>query len=707
MIKELDLSGLWELKPVEHFDGDYEKGEWFKQEIPGHWREVEQLKNHAGRIIYRKQFSFAPKKDNRYWLKLNGIFYWTAAYLNGQRLGANQGYFVPATFEITDKIKADNELMLEVLCEYEEDKVNKKQILGVFHHWDCMHRDWCPGGVWQPIEIFSTGKIAIFDPMFQTLFLKPDFAKLQGSLSFDSAERAEIDFNVSLVPENHNGPGVEKEWTVSKGEGLKDYQYSFDLKEPKLWSTWDGGEPNLYWLKLSVKRRGEAAESDSFESLFGVRTLELRDYILMLNGRKLFLRGSNYAPGDYKIASMNKKRYEHDLALAKDANFNILRIHAHIEKPEFYEAADKAGVLVWQDFPMQWNYDRKVLPEALYQSEQMIKRFYNHPSIALWCMHNEPLKMYDTRRKPTVRDWVRFGFSIFIRSWDRDVMDKILLQQAKFLDPFRPSLQCSGEKGLFAKDHGDAHLYFGWYFGPLRWLGWVARKKPGNLKLVTEFGTQSFPNFESAIKFMPDRLEKIDWTELEKKYLAQPGFLNRFIPRKNFQDLKSYIQATQDYQSVVDRYYIDRIRALKYKPAGGAVHFVFNDCNPAVTWSVLDYWRAPKSSYFELKKAFSPVYAFALIDKQQYKLDEKITLPIMAVNDLYQEIEAKLSARLLSPKGEEIFKQDFAFKLDPDCTPKSLASASIDLRWPGEYKLELKLNWQGKELENIYRFTAN
>jgi beta-mannosidase len=703
---EADLSGSWELKPVEHFNGDYGKGDWLRQEIPGHWREVDQLKSHSGRVVYRKRFSFQPEKDKRYWLRLNGIFYWTALHLNGARLGANQGYFVPAVFEITKQLQNDNELLLEVLCDFEEDKVNKKQILGVFHHWDCMHRDWCPGGIWQPVEILSTGKTAILDPMFQTLFIRPETAMLRGQVSFDSKGPEQIDFKVSLVPENHSGPGMEKQWTVSKREGVKSYQYSFDLKEPKLWSTWDVGEPNLYRLKLSANPRGGDGESDSFESLFGVRTLELRDYIMLLNGRKIFMRGSNYAPGDYKIATMTRKRYDDDLALAKDANLNILRIHAHVEKPEFYEAADKAGIMLWQDFPLQWAYDKKVLAEALYQSGRMIKRLYNHPSIALWCMHNEPLKMYDTRKKPKISDWVRFGYSIFIHSWNRDVMDRKLLRQAKSLDPFRPSLQCSGEKGLFAKDHGDAHLYFGWYFGPLRWLGWVARKKPGNLKLVTEFGTQSFPNFESAIKFMPDQIEKIDWNELEKKYLAQPGFLNRFIPRKNFQDLKSYIQATQDWQSIVDRYYIDRIRALKYKPAGGAIHFVFNDCNPAVTWSVLDYWRVPKSSYFELKNAFSPVYAFALIDREEYKLDSKITFPIMAVNDLYQEIDAQLSARLISPNGEEIFKQDFDFKLEPDCASKSLANPEIDLRWAGEYNLELKLNWQGKELDNIYRFTA-
>jgi beta-mannosidase len=704
---EADLSGAWELKPVGHFGGEYGKGEWLTQQVPAHWRELKQLENHSGRVVYRKRFSFSPQKDCRYWLRLNGIFYYTAAYLNGIRLGANQGYFFPAIFEVTESIKDENELVLEVLCEYEEGKINKRQVLGVFHHWDCLYRDWCPGGIWQPVEILSTGKVALFDPMFQTLFISPRAAGIKGELNFQSAEREDFEFKLSLTPENHDGPGLEKTWSMSKSAGLANHQYFFELKEPRLWSTWDRGPASLYRLKLCVQPSGGSAASDIYETMLGVRTLELRDYIMLLNGQKLFLRGSNYAPGDYRLASMNPERYEKDISLAIDAHLNILRVHAHVEKAEFYEAADKAGILIWQDFPLQWGYDKKILPEAMHQSGKMIKHLFNHPSVAIWCMHNEPLKMYDTRKKPSLIDWARFGYSIFIRSWNRDVMDKKLLRLARQLDPHRPSLQCSGEKGLFAKDHGDAHLYFGWYFGPLHWLNRSFRKKPESLKLVTEFGTQSFPNQESAVKFMPDRLERIDWKELEKKYLAQPFFLNRYIPTKKFSDLNSYIQATQDWQSEVDRYYIDRLRALKYQPAGGAIHFVFNDANPAVTWSVIDYWRVPKSSYFELKKAFSPVYAFALIDLPKYKLNSKLKVPIYVVNDLAHEVDAKLSAKLIAPDSTEVFSQDFELKLAPDCPALELAKPEIDLQWAGLYKLSLTLSWQDKELQNLYTFKVD
>ena len=132
MKKELELGGEWELKPVERFDGKYDSGSWLHQEIPAHWQELDELKNYSGRVVYRKRFKFSPEQGKRYWLKINGVFYWYAVYLNGFRLGANQGYFVPACFEITDVIEdGENELLLEVSCFEEKDKTRKKQILGV------------------------------------------------------------------------------------------------------------------------------------------------------------------------------------------------------------------------------------------------------------------------------------------------------------------------------------------------------------------------------------------------------------------------------------------------------------------------------------------------------------------------------------------------------------------------------------------------
>jgi len=118
----------------------------------------------------------------------------------------------------------------------------------------------------------------------------------------------------------------------------------------------------------------------------------------------------------------------------------------------------------------------------------------------------------------------------------------------------------------------------------------------------------------------------------------------------------------------------------------------------------VDYWREPKSSYYELKKAFSPVYAFALIDRPRYKLEQKLPVPILVVNDLNRPVKIELSAKIISPIQEELYQEKFELELEPDCPAQALANPILALHWQGEYKLILNLRWEDNELENVYRF---
>src|SRR4030042_1042219 len=180
-MKEMDLTGVWELKPVERFDGEYDRaGTWLSQELPAHWQELPELEYYTGKVVYRKRFKFKPEEGKRFWLKLLGVFYWSTAYLNGCRLGANEGYFFPCTYEITGLLEKENELLGEVDCPAEEKKANKRMLTGVFHHWDCLDPLANPGGIWLPVEIHSTGKTRIVEARFAPLYFTPEYARLGG-----------------------------------------------------------------------------------------------------------------------------------------------------------------------------------------------------------------------------------------------------------------------------------------------------------------------------------------------------------------------------------------------------------------------------------------------------------------------------------------------------------------------------------------------
>src|SRR5205823_13914562 len=107
----------------------------------------------------------------------------------------------------------------------------------------------------------------------------------------------------------------------------------------------------------------------------------------------LFLKGSNQGPARMALAEATAEELERDVVLAKEAGLDLLRVHGHISRPELYDAADRHGLLLWQDFPLQWGYARGIRKQAARQAREMVELLGHHPSIALWCGHNEPMAL--------------------------------------------------------------------------------------------------------------------------------------------------------------------------------------------------------------------------------------------------------------------------------------------------------------------------
>ena len=91
------------------------------------------------------------------------------------------------------------------------------------------------------------------------------------------------------------------------------------------------------------------------------------------------------------IADATPEEIARDVELACDAGLDLLRIHAHITRPELYDAADEAGLLLWQDLPLQRGYARGIRKQAVQQATAAVDLLGHHPSIAIWCGHNEPM----------------------------------------------------------------------------------------------------------------------------------------------------------------------------------------------------------------------------------------------------------------------------------------------------------------------------
>ena len=691
----LDLCGEWEMKPVEVFDGKYDGAGWVSTTVPGHWQLQGDFEYYGGKMVYRKKFSCPQRREGkRYFIRFDGIFYWSIINLNGARIGENEGYFFPREYEVTDVIEDSNELVVEIDCPYEKTKNRKRMITGVFSHWDCLDPASNPGGIWLPVRIVETGDVRIEDPMAHASYFTDANLRAEIRFTADSTRKTRINAKVVLTPDNFEGKTHVFEESFLKTVGKNNYQMLVDLDEYSLWWTHDHGHPNLYRVKIEVTEEGADGPSDVTEFRTGLRTFELRKYIAYLNGRRIFIRGNNYPPADTRIATVTPDTYERDFKLMTDAHINLIRVHAHVDHPLFYEKADEAGIIVWQDFPLQWYYLKETESSALYQVERMVKTLYNHPSIGVWCCHNEPFQIVDPS-DINVMDLLKCVWSLLGYNWNREVLDEKLKERVLSVDTTRFVQKCSGFMGL-GKEPGDDHFYFGWYppFGKTRNFDFYVKFMAKSIRFPTEFGAQSLPNYENSIRFMDTDIRKVDWKHLEERHHFQPGMMKRFVRHEDYETLEDYINATQAHQSYVNKFIIDRLRLRKYDPTGGVTAFLLLDSNPAIQWSLIDYWRTPKKSYESFCTNMNPQYVFAIVDKDEYRIGEAVELPVYVVNDEYIEWrDASVTAIVTDPDGNEISRMDTATPLETDMRPAQAMAVSFRPEKAGGYKLNLHLDY--------------
>ncbi len=700
------LPDPWYMRPVATFHhGTYDHADatWMECQIPSHWQQHPLLAHYVGRMVYRTTFPCPDIHPNRrHFLRFNGMFYRGNIWLNDQRIGQPCGYFAPHTYDITPLLNTENQLVVELTCPEEHDKVGKRLITGVFSHWDSADTTLNPGGIWLPVEHIETGPVHLQHVMLSTETLTGQHAEIRYRIMYDAIAACSGTVVWRFAPHNFAGKVHEVHTVVHVAAGQHQASGTLALPDPELWWSHDMGHPSLYQVTATLCI-GDTA-SDEWQGDFGIRTFTMKNWVPYLNGKRFFMKGSNYPPTDMRIATVTRAQCETDIRLAQACHMNVLRVHAHVAHPTFYAAADALGMLVWQDFPLQWIYRRDVLPEAQRQVRQMVELLYNHPSIVLWCMHNEAVHVADTRDERWLTK-LRTYVSVFLYNWNRDVLDSALQREVATIDTTRPSVRSSGEYAIPLWHKGtDTHFYYGWYkiYGALETWEKLIETFPNNARFVTEFGAQSFPNYESAIKFMDADIRQLDVATLMRKHSFQPHMLSYWMDWRAAPDLSHLIDMTQDYHIMINRHYIDRLRLRKYAPTGGILPFMFTDANPAISWSIIDYWRVPKRVYYAMQLAFRPQYIFCVMARTRIARGETLNLPITVVNDAHDAVAVTIEVAVTAPDGSRIAYNRLQRTLPSDCMAMQVDELRITPTQTGRYLLELRLLTAHDQMQQQY-----
>ncbi len=647
----MELTGGWVARVADddvRRDGvglDYDDHDWAPVAVPGHWRHAADFATTDGPLLYRHRFQLEPPADGRRaWVTLDGVMYQADVWLDGAYLGDPEGYFFPHSFDITGlaRLGADHVLAVEVACSPQRQGNAKRNITGTLQHSDMIDPAWNPGGLWRPLRIEHTGPVRL--DRLRVLCRDANDARAHLRLH----ARLDADGSRPVLLRTTVDGKVLAEQQISVAKGLNELAWDLDVNDPRLWWPWSLGAQHLTDVQVEVLVDG--TPSDTRTRRTGLREVAVQDWTCSVNGERLFLKGANLAPTRAALAAATAHEVRRDVELAREAGLDLLRVHGHIGRPELYTAADELGMLLWQDFPLQWGYARTIRKQAVRQAREAVDLLGHHPSIALWCAHNDPISGSEGRAAATTT--VARTIAAQQRpTWNSTILDRWVKRAFETADETRPAIANSGmAPHLPLLDGTASHLFFGWYQGAVNDLAGFAVTMPRMARFVSEFGAQAAP---AEAGFMePHRWPELDWANLEAHHGLDLATLEAHTPRAEHFSFDSWRDATQRYQADLLRRQIEALRRLKYRPTGGFTFLALNDAQPAVSWSVLDHERHPKLAYQAVIDACRPVIVVADPLPASVLVGEAIAVDVHVVSDLRRPLDdVRCTATLRWPGG--------------------------------------------------------
>ncbi len=346
-------------------------------------------RNQEINLWYRRKFTIPHDWNNKkVLLHFGAVDHIATIFMNGKKVGTHTGGYDAFTFDITDFLEAGENILIVGAHDPNDGKsaCGKNGARGDYTF---------TSGIWQTVWLEP-----VEEQYISRIKLVPDLNnnRLKVTVYSDAP-----DYNVLAIVQD-NG----KEIATAKGTTNK--AFCIPIENPRLWRPDD---PFLYDLKLELQDCQEKV-TDKVDSYFGMRSISIGkiDGVnrVLLNGRFIFQIGlldQGYWP-DGIFTAPTDKALLYDIALAKQAGFNMIRKHIKVESQRWYYHCDRLGLLVWQDMPNLWEPDDvdsiAVRTQFRQELKIMIDQHMNAPSIVTWIPFNENWGAFDVT---DITDWTK------------------------------------------------------------------------------------------------------------------------------------------------------------------------------------------------------------------------------------------------------------------------------------------------------------
>ncbi len=564
--------------------------------------------------------------------------------------------------------------------------------------WDFAPR-YVSCGIWKDVKLVFWNEVKINDVSHQIELLTDSIAKLK--FNFNIQSDISKSFVLSIRCKDADGIVKRNTQSIELKKGNNNFPFNFTISNPKRWWCNGLGEAHLYDFSFTL--RAEKVICDSTSLNIGLRTIELmqetdsigKSFYFKLNGFPVFMKGANYIPPDVFIPRVRKIDYEKLVTMAAFANINMLRVWGGGVYPDnaFFDACDKKGILVWQDFMFacaMYPGDDAFIENVKQEIKEQIIRLRNHPSLALWCGNNEIDEGW--------KNWgwqkqFKYSTNDSINIWRdyENLFQKLIPQIVAEFDinhqywPSSPSIGWGRKESVL---QGDSH-YWGVWWGMEPFD--VYKKKVG--RFMTEYGFQGMPSMNvsrnngslyhynklfgdprTGIAIYPtidvvnnqtkeneiDDLDSIIFLAHQKH---PTGFktINEYMARDFIvpNDFQHYTYVSQLLQARGMKTAIEAHRRAK-PTCMGTLFWQLNDCWPGITWSSIDFLNQPKALYYQAKRSFENVIVSITEGKNEIK--------VIVVNDGLKEIKGKIKIRLLDFDGYEYWAESKEITIDANGT---------------------------------------
>jgi exo-1,4-beta-D-glucosaminidase len=604
------------------------------------------------------------------WLKFNGINYRANIWLNGKQIANSDdvaGTWRTYEFNITDVALPGktNVLAVQVFSPNEND------LAVTFWDWNPAPPDKHMG-IFRDVEITTSGLVALRYPTVVSKVDSPrnDKAHLtviaQVKNATNQAVKGTLKGRFEKVEFSQD---VELLAGESKDVVFEPQQFSqLDVANPRLWWPTQMGTPNLYDLSMEFDINGKA--SDHSETKFGIReiTSELnsnKHLVFSVNGKKILIRGGGWALD--MLLREDPQRLEDEFRYVQDMGLNTIRLEGMLETKEFFDLADRKGLLVMAGWVCcsHWEHWANWKPQDFTIAEQSLRdqiyRLRSHPSLMMW------LNGSDNPPPPDVEQmYLKVEKDL---RWTNPVVSSASAEETL---PTGPSgVKMTGPYDYVAPGY--------WEQDSLNTRSTHKECKENECGGGYGFNTETsmgpaVPPIESIRAMLPkEHVWPIDdWWN----YHTGGGVfkdIHIFADAQNARYGKSESAEEFTVKSQAMGYEGERAMYEGYSrnkyAATGLIQWMLNNAWPSMIWHLYDYYLRPGGGYFGAKKATETLHPL-------YGYDDH---SIWVVSSQYVDATGlKLTTRVLNLDMTEKFSHEDSLNAAADSTQRVLTLPEIE-----------------------------